>query len=159
MAKKSTRPLKTKPDAGGKLEFAGLRLFESASKLGELKKDQLPGRGIQFLNVTTMISEDLEMIHVNVRIKLDVSYDGDQTKEPAMSVLASFVATYSVVEPFIDKETVEKLVQQIALLNVWPYWREFVQTMTVRMGLPAFPVPLIYREKLIQEDCGDEDKS
>ena len=27
--------------------------------------------------------------------------------------------------------------------NAWPYWREFVQSMSSRMGFPALTVPLL----------------
>ena len=27
--------------------------------------------------------------------------------------------------------------------NAWPYWREFVQSMSTRMGFPALTVPLL----------------
>ncbi|HEX9883411.1 MAG TPA: hypothetical protein VGA79_05555, partial [Desulfobaccales bacterium] len=27
--------------------------------------------------------------------------------------------------------------------NAWPYWREFVQSMSARMGFPALTVPLL----------------
>jgi hypothetical protein len=30
-----------------------------------------------------------------------------------------------------------------ATFNAWPFWREFVQSMTARMGLPAVVVPLL----------------
>ena len=31
----------------------------------------------------------------------------------------------------------------IPITNAWPYWREFVQSMSARMGFPALTVPLL----------------
>ena len=33
--------------------------------------------------------------------------------------------------------------RSVGLLNIWPYWREFVQSMTPRMGQPTLTLPLI----------------
>jgi hypothetical protein len=33
--------------------------------------------------------------------------------------------------------------QTVGVQNVWPYWREFVQSMPARMGLPPLRMPLL----------------
>jgi len=87
----------------GKLQLDGISLVESSSKLGQLKTDQLPGQASQAINTTIALREDKTAVAVNIRIKLDVSYDGDKTRDPAVSILASFVAHYSIVEAFPEE--------------------------------------------------------
>ena len=40
--------------------------------------------------------------------------------------------------------------------NAWPYWREFAQSSLLRLGLPAFPLPLFRvadaRKMLVRDD-------
>jgi len=36
-----------------------------------------------------------------------------------------------------------------ATFNAWPYWREFVQSMTSRMGLPSVVIPVLPVPNLI----------
>lgn len=102
----------------------------------------MPGHATQAINATSGFSDNEKAAFVNLKIKLDVTYDGDKAK-PVISILASFIAEFTILEPHSDKETFNKFLNQIGLLGIWPYWREFVQSMTTRMGLPAFPVPLI----------------
>src|SRR6202140_2533778 len=135
----------------GKMDFLGLRLIESASKLGDLKKNELPGHATQAINVAIGVREDSQTAGVNIRIKLTVGYDGDQTRDPALTVLGSFVADFSIIEPFSSKKMMEDFLGKVGMLVIWPYWREYVQSMTTRMGLPAFPVPLIKLSDIVQE--------
>ena len=37
--------------------------------------------------------------------------------------------------------------------HAWPYWREFVQSMSSRMGFPALTVPLL---EIVPEKSRDE---
>jgi hypothetical protein len=150
MSRRSARPAKAKePVTAMKLKLLSIRLAESVSKLGELKKGQLPGHATQFMSVSLgTSSENTKLVGVNVRIKLDASYDGDQTKDPAMSIMASFVADYSTAEDVPGNDVFQKLISTVGVANIWPYWREFAQSMTTRMGLPAFPVPLINASEL-----------
>jgi hypothetical protein len=148
MAKKPNQSAKKQAPAApltptGKLQLLAVRLVESMSKIGTLKPNELPGHATQAVNATLGFSQDDKAAFFNLRIKLDASYDGDKTKDPAVSILASFVANYSIVEMFSDEEIFKKFAHQIGMLTIWPFWREFAQSMTTRMGLPAFPVPLI----------------
>src|SRR5712692_4350221 len=149
MAKKITRPQARKRSAKlGKLEFRGLRLIESSSKLGEMKKDALPGHAAQLINVGLRIPDGSKAVAVNIKIRLAVTYKGEEEKEPALSVFASFLVNYEILQKFKRQEELAEALKQMAMLNIWPFWREFVLTMTSRMGLPAFPVPLMYTDEV-----------
>jgi len=140
----------------GKVELHGLRLVESSSKLGELREnDELPGQAMQAISLTLGLSDDQKAAKVTVRIKLDATYDGDATKEPVLSILASFELYFDIVEAFRTPKVREAFFQRIGMLVVWPYWREFVQTMTTRMGLPAFPVPIARADKIFGDSNDD----
>lgn len=43
----------------------------------------------------------------------------------------------------LDPDTIQKFGEFFALMHAWPYWREFVQSMCGRMGLPPITVPLM----------------
>src|SRR4051794_35265563 len=111
----------------GRVELKGLRLAESSSKLGELRGNDLPGQATQAISLSLSLTEDEKREMVNVRIKLDASYDGDATKEPAVSILASFMIFFDITEEFRDRAAMEEFFQRVGMLVVWPYWREFVQ--------------------------------
>ncbi|HLJ12100.1 MAG TPA: hypothetical protein VKU82_12975 [Planctomycetaceae bacterium] len=44
------------------------------------------------------------------------------------------------------EEEVQVLGQAVTVSLVWPYWREFVQSMSTRMGFPALPMPMQHGE-------------
>ncbi len=152
MAKRTTRRHVSRPTAKeGKLNFAGLWLIESSSKLGQMKKEKLPEHANQLISVNIMIPDDLKAAAVNIKVKLGATYEGEEAKDPAISVFASFLVNYVVTEKFPTREALSSVVERMAMLHIWPYWREFVQTMTSRMGLPPFPVPLVYVDELVKK--------
>ena len=71
-----------------------------------------------------------------------------------MKIEASFCTSYvekSQPDPLIpddgSPETLLAYAQHLMTVNpishAWPYWREFVQSMSSRMGFPALTVPLL----------------
>ena len=61
-----------------------------------------------------------------------------------MSIEASFCTSY-ILEPIekFDPDDIEHFAKINPIYNAWAYWREFVQSMTTRMGFPALTVPLL----------------
>lgn len=43
----------------------------------------------------------------------------------------------------LPKQTIEAFAKMNGVYNCWPYWREFLQSSAVRMGIPAVTLPLI----------------
>jgi len=41
------------------------------------------------------------------------------------------------------KDDLDMFANVNGVFNCWPYWREFVQNITTRMGLPSLIVPLL----------------
>ena len=68
----------------------------------------------------------------------------DAEKREGLHVEATFGLMYLTrsVEP-IAPEVLAEFSQTVGVQNVWPYWREFVQSMTARMGLPPLRMPLL----------------
>jgi|GEM_PF-1005178 hypothetical protein len=67
-----------------------------------------------------------------------------------MEIEASFCTTFDTIpgsnlyEDLVDvHEDLEYAINIIPVSNAWPYWREFVQSMSARMGFPALTVPLL----------------
>jgi hypothetical protein len=71
-----------------------------------------------------------------------------------MEIEASFCTTFETIPGFefyedlgdnaiAVHEDLEYAINIIPIPNAWPYWREFVQSMSARMGFPALTVPLL----------------
>ncbi len=83
-----------------------------------------------------------------------------EDREPTQDfgVKAVFLLKYKLNQdeggapPSLDVEDVRAFADFNATYNAWPYWREFVQSMAVRMGLPPvivriLPVPNLGRAR------------
>lgn len=83
------------------------------------------------------------------------AFDGQEPSKLIMKIEASFCTSYgekSQPDPLIpdddgSAETLLAYVEHFMTINpishAWPYWREFVQSMSSRMGFPALTVPLL----------------
>lgn len=71
----------------------------------------------------------------------------EQADEPLGSVTARFHLTYHSAEPITDAIWRE-FGQRNVRANAWPYAREFIQSMTQRMGWPSFVLPVSTSPKL-----------
>ena len=61
---------------------------------------------------------------------------------PKLLIEATFNALYSVPENLeVDDEALNLFAHTNGTFNLWPYWREFVQAMSARMGLHGLTVP------------------
>jgi len=66
-----------------------------------------------------------------------------------LRVEATFGLLYAVDwkdEP--TQEVVDEFGRAVGVNNAWPYWREFVQSMTARMGLPPVRIPILRMDQL-----------
>lgn len=67
---------------------------------------------------------------------------GSRTK-PDLQITCSFELTYSLPKNLAASEgEIDAFCQTNAMLNSWPYWREFVQSTVVRMNMPPLVLPL-----------------
>ena len=60
----------------------------------------------------------------------------------SFSVLATFVLIYSISSfEGIDERNIIAFATTNGIYNAWPYWREFLQNTTTRMGFPPVIAP------------------
>jgi len=81
------------------------------------------------------------------------AFDGQEPTKLIMKIEASFCTSYvytSQPDPLIPEDKFDFLLEYIEYIvtinpisHAWPYWREFVQSMSARMGFPALTVPLL----------------
>ncbi len=71
-----------------------------------------------------------------------VAEDPEQvSKYTLVEVRAEFVAEYTLTCENLGKDAIEEFCKRNVGHNVWPYWREFAQSMAFRMRLPSIVVP------------------
>jgi hypothetical protein len=81
-----------------------------------------------------------------VRVALSAGASHHPDGPPVITINAAFVIVYLFPNPAPEewaKEWLALVGHKQAVYHAWPYWREFVQSATSRMGLPVLRMPLI----------------
>ena len=87
-------------------------------------------------------SPDKSQVYAQVRFTLEGRIEGNEDQEPTILIEAVFQAVYDVPpDTMTNEEALALFAQTNGTFNLWPYWREFVQSMSTRMGLPGLTVP------------------
>lgn len=94
------------------------------------------------VNVKTKVNKKERLIQVFPQFTL-IAAGKDQTAEEQLHIEALFLLQYEI-DSFKDlkKPNLDAFGELNGLYNVWPYWREYVQSTTVRMGLPPLTIPV-----------------
>jgi preprotein translocase subunit SecB len=80
--------------------------------------------------------------YVRPTFELKVLRKDQPDAEPSLTIEASFALVYSVeaLSQF-DEKSLHAFAHTSGVFNAWPYWREFVQSTTSRMGFTPVLVP------------------
>jgi hypothetical protein len=84
---------------------------------------------------------------LRVRASLDfVARPRGESQESGMvEVRAAFELTYHITDlSGLEPEHFEAFAQLNGVFNAWPFFREFLQSSVVRMGLPPFTLPVLH---------------
>jgi hypothetical protein len=94
-------------------------------------------------DVRAGIDSNSNMIVVTIEFYFTNDPNGDIPVEAKVSITCRYVLMYSFdsSEPFSEGD-VKAFGALNGAYNAWPYWREFVQSMTAKMGLPSITIPV-----------------
>lgn len=91
------------------------------------------------------VDKEQNIIGVFIRFVLNAFGEGvEQKRENSfLNIEATFLLLYSIksVEG-LDDVSFSSFAELNGTYNAWPYWREFVQSITSRMELPTLTVPV-----------------
>lgn len=84
----------------------------------------------------------------NARIVISFKVEGvtadSDPQETRLHIEADYLLHYTISSgPKISKDQLTAFAIINGRFNAWPYWREYVQSTTVRMGLPPLMLPLL----------------
>ncbi len=126
--------------AAQRLELSDLRLLESASSL----KLGAELQSITSINQSITIGVTRASEPNRIAFQFMLSLSGTSQKEEVIRISATYGEAYAVKsdEPISD-DVLKKFGEIVGINMVWPYWREFVQSITTRMSLPPLTLPLM----------------
>ncbi len=117
-------------------------------RLISCKCDQIPeatlGKKAYDIDYSTEVQIDKKNGYVIVTAKFNFeAFSESKTQKPVILMDASFLLAYKI-ENFegLTQRGFEQFANLNGIYNAWPYWREFVQNMIARMGLPSLTIPV-----------------
>ena len=98
--------------------------------------------------LTSEKGKNLRFILCNFRV---AAFSDKEPSKLVMKIEASFCTSYvkkpDIFMPMEDDDSLLTYAEYFGTINpisnAWPYWREFVQSMSSRMGYPALTVPML----------------
>lgn len=140
-------------DVSDRVELIDVRIiksmFEMTPEVNQGKKNVATDR-----KVNLQVDKEKELLIVVIDFDLKASVEG--VSSPVITIAVSFLLAYRLRNfNELTDESYRSFAELNAVFNIWPYWREFVQNVTVRMGLPPLTMP-VFRitkpsEKVIRE--------
>jgi preprotein translocase subunit SecB len=91
------------------------------------------------------VDKEKNIVGAFIQFTLNAFGEGvEQKKENSFLVIdATFLLLYHIRSTEgLDDEAFSSFAEANGVYNAWPYWREFVQSVTSRMGLPTLTVPV-----------------
>jgi preprotein translocase subunit SecB len=125
-------------------QIASIRLEQVSARCKVESADALPTRHlhIQFATAST----DMESAEFRVRAEIDAAAGGAEGAShdaAPVQIRAVYILRYRVPgEVTPSKRDLSLFAETNAVLNIWPYWRQLVHDMSVRMELPPILLPL-----------------
>lgn len=106
--------------------------------------------------VDVQVDEDNKLIFVVIDFELEALLDKSET--PVVKVESKFLLVYSISDcSNLSEKAYQQFAEVNAVFNAWPYWREFVQNATLRMGLPPLTMPVFKIVQESEEDVGKKE--
>lgn len=125
----------------GRVQIRDVRLINCKC---DRKPVAMTGRKSYSIATSTDIQLDKNNGFIVVVAKFHLeAFTGKETGKPVLTIDASFVLTYQI-DSFagLTQEGFEQFANLNGIHNAWPYWREFVQNIIGRMGLPQLTMPV-----------------
>lgn len=115
------------------------------------------------LNVVLAHSAEGRQSEQNLTILLAFNLVGKKARshQSSLEISCKFEIVYQLPEGLkAGDEEIQAFADTNGMLNSWPYWREYVQSSVIRMGLPPLTLPLyrVFTQKTITEPVASPDQ-
>jgi hypothetical protein len=138
-------PMELAAPISARVTIQGIMLVESNLRrtpdtLGTRSKLRV---NIKVANVSYRIETESGKLIVLPTFELSAEREIDSEDPPFLSIRASFALEYTVesINDFGD-ENIRAFAETNGIFNAWPYWREYVQSTSARMGFPVMTIPV-----------------
>lgn len=82
------------------------------------------------------------MLGVRLIVKNKEAASEEESVDVKLELQAMFSANYDAEKTLINDDAVDAFAEENGLFHIWPYWREYVQSMCNRVGVPPIPIAM-----------------
>ena len=98
-----------------------------------------------------------KLLNQQMLLNFDLQLRGKRGSDVILRIDGRLEAMYGLPEDQMPSDAqIKAFGRTNGMLNVWPYWREFVQSATMRAGLPPLTLPLF---RVIRDNPSHEMKA
>lgn len=83
-------------------------------------------------------------LRITITFRLQERVGTGERAERGLSIETVYVLCYRLSsDESLSPAHLDAFAEMNGVYNAWPYWREFVQNATIRMGLPGLTIPVL----------------
>ncbi len=155
MAKKPTKKPRSSSSVTFNARLASLLMV--ACRAFVSNRAVAPAAVQQHINVKSRIDAKAKMIVYNITVGVVAGSDVD----PELLIECTFELLYECESKISEELSVAShdFGQMFGVIQIWPYWREYVQSTAGKMGLPPLLVPVMTIDELSKMNFSDESNS
>jgi hypothetical protein len=135
-------PVRLAAKVSERVQIQEVRLLACSCKLSAYDSSDPIHTHLEY-EVNTQADENRMTISVMPKFRLRAGSTAQPTDKPAIYMEAIFLLSYGVKSTEgLTAANLQSFGELNGIYNSWPYWREFVQNMIGRMGLPPLTIPV-----------------
>jgi preprotein translocase subunit SecB len=139
-----TNPFELAAVVSDRVQISDVRILKSSTEFSTIRDiDDLDLVLTSKVRVEHSVNEDKTQIMVRPSFSLRGTSSAELGTETLLSISCQFLLVYDVTTVAdIPDANLQAFAQLNGVYNSWPYWREYVQNMVGRMGLPRLVIPV-----------------
>lgn len=146
-------------EVSAKVELKQVHQIDSSFK-------RQPSTGLSWksasIRYSTRAEVDADGLLLLVFVTFELTATLEEDADPVVNIRTTFMLIYELTDASgFTEEHYSQFAKTNGVFNAWPYWRAYSQDVTLRMGLPALTVPVLYlyRPKPTETNTADSAES
>lgn len=125
-----------------KIELVHTRLLDFHSHI-EIRNGEVPSEA-KIQNFTEIgVNEEEDALHVNVSLTVDGRPEGGGERSSLLQIAAQYQCVFELRNTSLTElEPYAQAIASTGTLVAWPFLRELVHSITAKMGIPPFSLPM-----------------
>ncbi len=127
-----------------RVDIDSIVLVGTAIRRKDFREARLPPEVRLGVGSAAQLSMENSKLVVQLVCQLAARYEDADPQDYVLTIEATYQLAYSITTvPGLTQAHYDAFAESNAVFNAWPYWREYVQNVLGRMGLPSLTIPTL----------------